>query len=182
MATSTTKTGAGAKAKAVPAEAVASAAAENAKEIIVRDIDPHTLVSVRNGFQGRLVYVSKRTGETYVWEEFGDELEMELQELKNVKSGSKRFFADNWFMFDDDWVIDYLGVRAMYKNALQLDEFDDLFAESPEIIESEIEKLSDGQKASLGYRARQLIAEGQIDSRKAILALEKALGTELTEH
>ena len=155
--------------------------AESGGKIKVRDIDPHTLVNVRNGFQGMLVYISKRTGETYVWEEFGADQEMELQELKNAKTSSKRFFTDNWFMFDEDWVIDYLGVRPLYKHALALDSFDSLFSKSPEMIEAEIAKLSNGQKGSLAYRARQLIANGQIDSRKAIAALERALGVALVE-
>ncbi len=155
---------------------------QSTKKIVAREIDPHTLVSVRNGFQGTLVYISKRTGEQYIWESFGDEQEMELQELKNAKTSSKRFFTDNWFMFDDDWVIDYLGVRSLYRYALDLESFDDLFAESPEKISETIKNLSDGQKNSIAYRARQLIAEGEIDSMKAIAALETALGVELTEH
>lgn len=42
-------------------------------------------------------------------------------------------------------------------------------------------KLSSGQKQSVAYRAKQLIADGTIDSNRAIAALEKALGVELIE-
>lgn len=182
MATANNKTNSTTKRTAsTPTESTEPAVKEE-KKITVRDIDPHTLVNVRNGFQGMLVYVSKRTGETYVWEAFGDDQEMELQELKNAKTSCKRFFTDNWFMFDDDWVLDYLGVRSMYKNALDLESFDSIFDKDPEKIEADIAMLSSGQKSSLAYRASQLIADGQIDSRKAIAALEKALGVELIEH
>lgn len=86
-------------------------------------------------------------------------------------------------MFDseNDWVIDYLGVRQLYRNALTLDNFDDLFNKSPAEIEKIIAGLSKGQKRSVSYRARQLIESGEIDSNKAISALEKALNTELIE-
>ena len=44
-----------------------------------------------------------------------------------------------------------------------------------------INELSDGQKKSVAYRARLLIANNEIDSRKVIATLEEALNTELIE-
>jgi len=41
--------------------------------------------------------------------------------------------------------------------------------------------LSDGQRKSVSYRARQKVNDGEIDSRKTIAALEEALGIELEE-
>lgn len=146
-------------------------------------IDVHQCVPVRNGFQGELIYQSKKTGEVFEWKHFGDEQEMELHELKNVRSAEKAFFQNNWFMFDDDyaWVIDWLGVGEFYKNALKLDAFDDVFTKSPEEIKEILSGMSDGQKASLSYRARQVIAEDGIDSNKVISALEDGLGVKLVE-
>lgn len=165
------------------AEAVIEAAPERKERIIPKEIDIHQYIPVKNGFQGLLSYTSKRSGELYEWERFGDEQEMELQELKNAKSSDKGFFQNNWFVFDDEhqWVIDYLGVGAYYKNALKPDQFDDVFTKTPDEIRRVIGGLSDGQKASLGYRAIQLMSEGGIDSLKAIAALEDALGVQLTE-
>ena len=42
-----------------------------------KKIDPDQIVTVKNGFQGRLIYKSPRTGERFVWEGFGDEQDME---------------------------------------------------------------------------------------------------------
>lgn len=160
-----------------------SAPVEN-KPIIPKDIDLGQLITVRNGFQGRLVYVSPRTKERFVWDQFGDEQEIELRELRSAKSSAKKFFINNWFMFDDEfaWVINYLGVKQFYKNAIKLDEFDDVFKQTPAKIKEAISKLSQGQKESVGYRARQLVLNKEIDSLKAIEAIEEALGVELIEH
>lgn len=151
--------------------------------IVAKEIDIHEYITVKNGCHGRLVYKSPRTGEKFVWEDFGDEQEIELQELKNAKSAGKKFFENNWFLFDEDndWVIDYLGLRQLYKNALTLDNFDELFKKNPTEMVKIITGLSNGQKRSVAYRARQLIESGEIDSNKAISALEKALDTELIE-
>lgn len=147
-----------------------------------KEVDPNTPVIVKNGFRGVLVYTSARTGETYKWNEFGDEQEMELRELRNMKSSAKSFFTNNWVMFDPEyaWVIDELKVGQYYKNAISLDGFDDIFSKSPDEITSTIAGLSEGQRQSVLYRAKELIAQNGIDSLSVISALEKALGVQLT--
>ena len=153
------------------------------KPIIPKDVDPNTIVTVKNGFQGRLVYISPRTKERFIWEEFGDEQEIEIRELRNAKSSAKKFYENNWFMFDEDneWVIKYLGLDRYYKFAIKIEDFDEIFEMSPSSIKTTIGGLSSGQKKSLIYRARQLVSEGRIDSRKVITALEDALEVELIE-
>lgn len=201
MAASTTKSGAkkatstskktatAAKTPAVEKESSVASMAEPVvqekpvKTVSRRDVDLDQLIPVLNGFQGRLLYRSPRTNELLIWPEFGDEQMMELKELRNAKNTWKVFFANNWFMFDEEhqWVIDYLGVRQYYKNALGIDNFDDLFSKSPEEITEIISGLSDGQKKSVIQRARTLVAEDAIDSNRAITALEESLGIELKE-
>ena len=163
-------------------EAAEAAPVSQKKELKVRrELDPHTVVTVRNGFQGRLVYKSPRTQERFLWDAFGDEQEMELQELKNARNASKAFFENNWFLIDDPEVIDCLGVSRYYAHALNFDTFDQLFEKSPEEIERTLADVPEGQKKSVAYRARQMIEEGRIDSLKVIDGLEKCLHTELVE-
>lgn len=151
------------------------------KKIVAKEIDPEQYVTVRNGFHGRLVYRSKRTGEKFVWEQFGDEQDMTLRELKNAKNSSKKFFTANWFLFDEQWIPEYLGVGKLYKYALTIGGFDDIFKLPANELKSRIAKLSDGQKGSVRYRAMELIKSGDIDSLKTISVLEEMLGVELTE-
>lgn len=160
---------------------IKKAAEKTVKPIVPKDIDPEQYVTVRNGFQGRLVYVSKHTGERFVWDQFGAEQEMELRELKNAKNSYKKFFENNWFMFDEDWIVDYLGVQRFYRNAVRIEDFDEIFQKDAKTIYEIISDMSDGQKKSVAYRARVLIADGAIDSNKAITALEESLGVELVE-
>ena len=149
--------------------------------VTVKQIDPEEYVTVRNGFYGRLIYKSSRTGERFVWEKFGAEQEMTLRELRNAKNNNKKFFENNWFMFDEDWIVSYLGVRQFYKNALSVDRFDELFGKPADELKDIISGMNKGQKKSVAYRAMEMISNGWIDSRKTIAALEDALGLELTE-
>lgn len=163
---------------------VVSAAKETEKKSykVKKDLDPSMYVTVKNGFNGTLVYKSKKTGERFIWEEFGDEQEIELAELKAAKNSYKSFFVNNWFLFDDPEIIEWLGMNQYYKHALNSESFDKLFEKSPAEIEKTIKELSDGQKKSVAFRAKQLITEGAIDSIKVIGALEKSLAVELIEH
>ncbi|MBP5463317.1 MAG: hypothetical protein J6Y20_14520 [Lachnospiraceae bacterium] len=170
-----------AKKKPEEADAPVAAVAEEKKPVVVRDIDPEQYVIVRNGFHGKLVYKSSRTGERFAWDGFGSEQEMQLRELRNAKNTSKKFFINNWFMFDEDWIVDYLGVRQFYKNAIRIENFDDVFKKPAGELKKLIAGMSDGQKKSLKYRAIELITSGDIDSRKTISALEEALGIDLIE-
>lgn len=151
------------------------------KTYVPKEIDPNQIVTVRNGFQGRLVYKSRKTGERFVWDSFGAEQDMELSELKSARSSNKKYFINNWFMFDEQWIVDYLGMSQYYKFALTIDDFDSVFKKSAAELPAIIGKLSSGQRKSVVYRAKQLIADGTIDSNRMITTLEECLGVELVE-
>lgn len=203
MATSTRKRGASAKAseslqdkeiiidptsvegqpEAAPdTEAIAEKKSSASKrKIVAKDVDLNQYITVRNGCRHPLIYVSSRTGERFNWEEFGDEQYIELLELRTAKNSQKNFFVNNWFMFDDDWVIDYLGVGQFYKNAVSIDNFDSIFEKKGDDLKAAISKLSNGQKRTVAYRAKELIKSHEIDSLSTITVLEDVLGIGLIE-
>lgn len=177
------------KAKQTEVEPVAATVAtdvttpseERATYKIKKDLSPNMVVTVKNGFNGTLVYKCKRTGEVFVWDAFGSEQEMELQDLKSAKNTYKAFFVNNWFLFDDPEIVEWLGMSQYYKHALNTDSFNEMFYSTPEEIKKTVAKLSAGQKKTAAFRAKQLIQEGEIDSIKIINALEESLSVELIE-
>lgn len=170
-----------AKNKETVTTGIEDVSAEKKQYRVKKNLDPNMIVTVKNGFQGLLVYKSRRTNERFVWETFGDEQDMDLQELKNARNSSKTFFENNWFLIDDPEVLEYLGVSQYYKYALNFDSFDGLFNKTPDEISDTISRLSTGQKKSVAYRAKELIANGSIDSIKVINALEESLSIELID-
>lgn len=179
-----TKAKAAEKVEPVAAEAaaeVATATVDKPSYKVKKDLSPNMMVTVKNGFNGTLVYKSKRTGEVFVWDSFGSEQEMELQDLKAAKNTYKSFFVNNWFLFDDPEVIEWLGMTQYYKHALNTEAFNELFSSDPDKIKETVAKLSSGQKKSAAFRAKQLIQEGEIDSIKIITALEESLSVDLIE-
>lgn len=184
MATkSTTRKAVTAEAEGVDAVIADTETPKRDKPIVPREVDLGELITVKNGYNGKLVYVSSRTHERYVFDGFGDEQEIELRELRNAKSAAKTFFTNNYFMFgpEFEWVPAYLGMARYYKNSIRPDEFEDLFNMPADKLRDRIEELNDGQKKAVNYMAREKIANGEIDSRKTIAMLEEALGVQLIE-
>ena len=174
-----------AKAKEVPAterteaEVPAAAAKPRASRIKAKKLDPEMYVTVRNGYPGLLVYKSTKTGEVFRFEGFGDEHEIELQELQKAKNTSKGFFINNWFLIDDPEVIEYLGLGQFYKDAFTYEEFEELAEMSEKEVADKVSRISDGQKLAVTRYARQLVRDGRIDSVSVIKALENGLGVKL---
>ena len=164
-------------------ETIAKTEATEKKAVIKKrvELDPNSIITVKNGYQGTLVYKSKKTGERFVWETFGDEQDIELSELKSAKNSYKTFFINNWFLIEDPDVIDYLGVGQYYDNALSYEDFETIFSLSPEDIEKRLARLSKGQKRSIAYRAKKLWDEGVIDSHKVVTTLEKCLAIKIID-
>lgn len=146
-----------------------------------KKLDPEMYVVVRNGYPGLLVYKSSKTGELFRFEGFGDEHEIELQELKKAKNESKDFFINNWFLIDDPEVIEYLGVGQYYKDAFSYDEFEALADMTVDEVAEKMKHISEGQKLAVTRYAKQLIRDGRIDSMKVINTLEDGLGVKLTK-
>lgn len=163
------------------AEEKAVEAKQGKQNLIPKDIDPSQYVYVYNGFHGELHYKSRRTGEKFTWNSYGSEQEMELRELRNARNTDKAFFMNNWFMFEEEWIIDYLGLRQFYKNAIPIDSFDDIFSLSADKLKEKVRAMSRGQQKSVAYRAQELIREKKLDSLSVIEALEEAIGIELLE-
>ncbi len=185
----TTKTAVQAAEQAATDSAVTVAPAESVKEptkkvsYTAKDVDMNQYITVKNGYPGQLVYVSKRTGERFFWDGYGAEQDIQLMELRNVRNTSKKFFDHNWFVFDDeyDWVIDFLGVRSYYNNIINVEGVDALFRKTPAEIEKELGSLTNGQKRTVAYRAMEMIRDKEIDSLSVIEVLEKGLGIALVE-
>lgn len=163
--------------KFVVAQQEATTAEEKPKH---KELRPEDFVVVRNGFNGKLVYRSRNTRELFIWDGLGAEQEMELRELKHARNSARAYFENNWFMFDDPEIPQWLGVGMYYKGALSVDEVDELFLKAPEEIEKALKVMPSGQKEMVADRARELLRNGQkIDSLKVIRTLEHGLGVTL---
>lgn len=138
-------------------------------------------VLVINGYPGRLVYVSRKTGYETIFENQGAEDFLTIDELRSIKNSSPTFFKNGWMLIEDPDVIYDLSLEKYYENILNIDELTTVFELPVDKMVAKISKLPEGQKKSLVYKALELIETKQIDSLKTIEALEKVLNAQLIE-
>lgn len=161
------------------AETTKKAPTKRQKPKVKKMLDPNMYVTVKNGFHGILTYHDKSTGERYRWNEFGDEIDLTVSTLQKVRSAHVMFFEENWFLIDDQEVIQYLNATQYYKNALSYEEFAILFDMDVDEIKERIAPLSKNQKRGIVYMAKEKIESGELYNLNIIRALESALETEL---
>lgn len=152
---------------------------KQSKPKVRKAIDPNLYVTVKNGFHGSLIYKDTTTGEEHRWSEFGDEIEMTFGSLQRARSAQRKFFTENWWLIDDQEVLEALNATKYYENALTYDDFENIFSLPVKEISDKVGELSRSQKRGVVYTAKQKIESGELSDLNIIRALEEALDTEL---
>lgn len=144
-------------------------------------MDLNTMVKVRNGSAGVLVYVSKKTGYEFRLDGYGAEDYIDLGELLSCRNSSPAFFEKNWFIIDDPAVCEFLKIGKFYEKSLNLEQLEGILDMDNADIPDAVSGLPDGQRVTLSYLAAQRIRDGALDSKSKIEVLEQTLGCSLSD-
>lgn len=147
-------------------------------------IESDYLVPVKSNVGGVLYYKSKKTGYEEIWDDTGVVIEMEYGELVSMRNSQKKFFINNWIVFEDtdeytaDEIYKALNVDKYYTSNGLYDNIDDIFNFSAKKIEEVVPTLSKPVKETVIAKAYTMLAEEdeRLDSKAKVKALEKALG------
>lgn len=145
-----------------------------------RVIDRNKRVPVRSVTENGLTYVSKASGLTTTWSNFGDEQWLEVEELIRMKSSSPVFLTNPWIVIDDEEMVDYLGLKSIYDKIIAVDELEGFFNLPVTEIESILKTAPKGTKQLVSSKARKLVEAGELDSNKVIKVLEQSLEIDLS--
>lgn len=144
-----------------------------------KEIDRFEPIPVMNVTNGKLIYVSKKTGAEWVWGDYGDIEYVEFQELLTMRSGQKRFLDEPFLLILEEDVVDYLGLNKMYDSMINLDSLDDIFKLNQKDFEEIVEKSPKGIKHSIVTRARQKVENETLDSVKKIKYINERFNTDI---
>lgn len=143
------------------------------------EVDRNELVICRNVTDGQLIYKSRKTGLTTIWMNYGDVEYLDVGELLTMKASQPKFLTDVWLVIDDEEVVEFLGLKHIYKNLADVEDIDSFFHKTPSEINEIASKLPKGLKETIGTRARKLIESGDLYDNRKIKALENTLKLEL---
>ena len=138
------------------------------------EFDRNQEVAVINGFDGKIVYTSKNGIYSFEMNSFGDKEYIPVSELIVMKNTASSFFKNNWLLFEDKKVIDYLGVSKFYQGTLSVEEIVALFDLPTDKMVETIAHMPECQKRNIRFRAVQVVSNGSIDSNKKISAIKGA--------
>ena len=152
------------------------ATATSRQKKAVKDDDT---ADVRSCVVGKLTWKSAKTGYKVIWDEFGTSNPMTVEELRDMRNGSRKFFENNWVVIEGDNaedILKYLQIDKYYKDFSSIEDIDLIFEYEPDEAEAVIKKLGYGLKEVVARRASVLKSEGLLDSVKMIEAVERASG------
>lgn len=143
------------------------------------EIPKNELICTRSAVEGRLTYISPKTGMTVIWENTGAEEYIEFSELVTMKASRSRFLTEPWLIIEDEEVIEYLGLKHLYNSIVDPDEVDDfLITANHRTLSKKIENMPTGTKRLLSDRARKLIKDERLNDLRVIRVLEEKLNVE----
>jgi hypothetical protein len=147
------------------------------KRVVKRDDE----VTIMNTTTGKVEYVSKKTGQSWTFLEYGETDVIEVSELVTMKNAHPRYLKEPWLLILDDDVVDYLGLSQLYENVLNPDELDQFFNLPEDQMKSIIEKAPRGIKQLIVSVANRKIANKSFDSFSKINLIEETFKIELNK-
>jgi len=150
---------------------------EKSKKTIKRQRDLNEMIDVKCIVHGGLNYITS-TGLEIVWDAYGDTYPLEYKELLHMMNKYKRFFTEPWVIMEQD-VLEDLHATHFYKNLIDYDDIDSVFAKTPGQVKDILSKAPEGTKRLIADRASDALRKGTLDSLKVIEILQKELNIEL---
>ncbi|WP_336764970.1 hypothetical protein [Paenibacillus sp. USHLN196] len=145
-----------------------------------KTIEDNTSVKVVSQYDGVLVYKCPKTGERFLFNEFGVSDSMTVAQLRTMSAQHQRFFKDGWLKVEDDEVVQHLKLEKHAKKIITKDDCVELLKENPELIEEILSKLENDQSRQNAFRyAQNEYVNGRLRDHFVIKAIEKGLGKQL---
>lgn len=128
------------------------------------EIDRHRLVPVMNMTNGKLIYVSKKTGAKWVWASYGDVDEIEFYELQSMKTSYKGFINDPMLLILDDEVVKYMGLESTYETILKYEDLEALFRMNNNDFKELVDNAPKAITVAIVSRAREKLEDESLES------------------
>lgn len=147
-------------------------------------IEKDYIVAVKSNMCGTLRFEGH--GYNEYWAEFGEVIEMDWEEVLEIKKRARGFFERNWIVIEPDekykssHFYTALGVDKYYPDCDKIASFDDALALKTKELNDYISKISAGCKDNFISFIKGLIRnkDKRVDSKSKMETLSKALNCE----
>ena len=164
-----------------PVEAVVEEPIKAEKPVRKKKFDSDDGIMCTSITTGWLGMEGLKSHNLYQWHSYGDQTEVEYDDLVAAVRSSKSFVFAPYFVIDDDDFLDlYPQVKKVYENLPSVNELEKIFTLAPSKLREVLSSLPNGAKESIKSMAADKIRNGSFDSVQRIKVLDEVLGTELS--
>lgn len=177
--------------KAPAAEKVETPVEENIVEEAVAEEVPAPAAEPRQFNQNDLVLcrsvtagwlgVSGKSGQYYVFENFGDECEIEYQDLFALKSRRSNYIYAPLFVIEDEELLEnprWKDVAQFYDEKVFSEDIDEVLNLPVSSFKKALEALPKGLAKALQVKVAEKIEDGSFDSLSKIKIIDEVYGTD----
>ena len=150
------------------------------KKMSPRQFNQNDLVLCRSVTAGWLG-VSGKSGQYYVFENFGDVCEIEYQDLFALKSRHSNYIYAPLFVIEDDELLEnprWADVAQFYDEKVFKEDIEEVLNLPISTFEVSLRKLPKGLAKALQVKVAEKIENGTFDSLKKIKVIDEVFGTD----
>ena len=151
---------------------------EEKKPRVFNQTDPILCRSVCPGWLG----MPGKSGQYYVWANYGDETEVEYQDLFAMKSSHSAYIYDPLFIIEDEELLEnprWKDVLEFYNDKLYgADNVEEILNVPVNKFKKTLENLPKGMIKAIAVRVATKIEDGSFDSIKKIKIVDEVCGTD----
>ena len=148
---------------------------------VERQFNQHDLILCRSVTAGWLGCGGK-SGQYYIFENFGDECEVEYQDLFALKQRRSPYLYAPLFVIEDDELLDnprWTDIKKFYYDKVYtMDDIEEILNVPANKFESTLKALPKGLAKSLQVEVAKRMEEGTFDSLKKIKIIDEVFGTD----
>lgn len=145
-----------------------------------RQFNQNDLILCRSVTAGWLG-VSGKSGQYYVFENFGDECEIEYQDLFALKSRHSQYIYAPLFIIEDEELLEnprWKDIATFYDEEVFNQDIDEILNLPASNFENALRQLPKGLAKTLQVKVAEKIENGTFDSLKKIKMIDEVYGTD----
>ena len=148
----------------------------------VKEYKSDDLIPCRSMTKGELIYVGKKSGEVYTWEDYGDITEIEYQDLLGLRAKKSPFIFETLFVIEDEELLEdpkWKDVKALYEK-IYSEDVETLIDMNLDDFKRVFPTLPNGLQRAVCAEVATEMEVGTFDSLQKIKVIDEVCGTDLS--
>lgn len=150
-------------------------------EPVKRTYAANDMIPCKSVRYGLLQHVSKKSGDSYVWEDYGDIVDVAYGDLLALKSGKSKFLYAPWFIVLDDQLAEEWKLKELYTYFEEFEDVEDFLQSGAITLRRQLPNAPQGYKDLIVHKAGEMIRNGSLDSIGTVKAIDDVLNKSLSE-